>query len=65
MIMDLIPVLDGFDRALQAHDDPAYEEYRKGVTLIRKQLWDVLARHGVQRDRCSGENVRSASAPGH
>jgi molecular chaperone GrpE len=48
MITDLIPVLDGFDRALHAHDDPAYEEYRKGVTLIRKQLWDVLVRHGVQ-----------------
>ena len=49
LITDLIPVLDGFDRALQAHDDPAYEEYRKGVTLIRKQLWDTLARHGVER----------------
>ena len=45
MILDLIPVLDAFDRALHAHEDPAYEEYRKGVTLIRKQLWDALARH--------------------
>jgi len=49
LIEDLVPVLDAFDRALKAHDDPAYEEYRKGVTLIRKQLWDTLARHGVQR----------------
>jgi molecular chaperone GrpE len=49
MIMDLIPVLDGFDRALQGHEDPSYEEYRKGIILIRKQLWDVLTRHGVQR----------------
>jgi len=48
LITDLIPVLDAFDRAIQAHDDPAYEEYRKGVTLIRKQLWDSVARHGVQ-----------------
>ena len=55
MITDLIPVLDAFDRALQAHDDPAYEEYRKGVTLIRKQLWDVLARHGVQRVDAAGK----------
>jgi molecular chaperone GrpE len=47
-VTDLIPVLDAFDRALQAHDDPAYEEYRKGITLIRKQLWDTLAKHGVQ-----------------
>ena len=55
MITDLIPVLDGFDRALQGHDDPAYEEYRKGVTLIRKQLWDVLARHGVERVEAAGK----------
>jgi len=49
LVTDLVPVIDAFDRALKAHDDPAYEEYRKGVTLIRKQLWDTLARHGVQR----------------
>jgi molecular chaperone GrpE len=49
LIEDLVPVLDAFDRALKAHDDPAYEEYRKGVSLIRKQLWDTLARHDVQR----------------
>jgi molecular chaperone GrpE len=45
----LLPVLDGFDRALAAHEDPAYEDYRKGFELIRKQLWDVLAKQGVQR----------------
>jgi molecular chaperone GrpE len=55
MVVDLIPVLDGFDRALQAHDDPAYEEYRKGITLIRKQLWDAIAKHGVQRIEASGK----------
>lgn len=64
MIMDLIPVLDAFDRALHAHEDPAYEEYRKGVTLIRKQLWDALARHGVQRmdaaDKMFDPNVHQA-----
>ena len=55
MITDLIPVLDGLDRALVAHDDPAYEEYRKGVTLIRKQLWAVLAGHGVERIDSAGK----------
>jgi molecular chaperone GrpE len=54
LITDLIPVLDAFDRALQAHDDPAYEEYRKGVTLIRRQLWDTLARQGVERIDAAG-----------
>ncbi len=55
LILDLIPVLDAFDRALQAHDDPAYEEYRKGITLIRKQLWDSIAKHGVQRIDAAGK----------
>ena len=55
LILDLIPVLDAFDRALQAHDDPAYEEYRKGITLIRKQLWDAIAKHGVQRIDAAGK----------
>lgn len=55
LILDLIPVLDAFDRALQAHEDPAYEEYRKGVILIRKQLWDALMRHGLQRVEAAGK----------
>lgn len=55
LMLDLIPVLDGFDRGLQAHEDPAYEEYRKGITLIRKQLWDAIARHGVQRIEAAGK----------
>jgi molecular chaperone GrpE len=55
LIVELIPVLDAFNRALQAHDDPASEEYRKGITLIRKQLWDCLAKHGVQRIEASGK----------
>jgi len=54
-VLDLIPVLDAFDRALQGHEDPAYEEYRKGVTLIRKQLWDAVAKHGVQRIEAAGK----------
>jgi molecular chaperone GrpE len=43
----LLPVVDDFERALQAEigDDPA--AYRKGVELIYKQLQDLLARRGV------------------
>ncbi len=55
MLMDLIPVLDAFDRALQSHTGAVYEEYHKGITLIRKQLSDVLTRHGVQRIDAAGK----------
>lgn len=55
MILDLIPVLDAFDLALRGHEDASYEEYRKGVILIRKQLWDALTKHGVQRVEAAGK----------
>ncbi len=55
LLLDLIPVLDAFDRALQTHEDPAFEEYRKGITLIRKQLWDAIAKHGVQPIEAAGK----------
>src|ERR1700690_4125810 len=55
LIEDLLPVLDGFERALIAHEDPAYEEYRKGLELIYKQLWDTLARHGLERIEAAGK----------
>jgi len=49
LLTDLIPVLDAFERALKAHDDPAYEEYRKGLELIYRQMWETLAKHGLER----------------
>ena len=55
LIEQLLPVLDGFDRALAAHDDPAYEDYRKGFELIRKQLWDLVAKQGVLRIESVGK----------
>ena len=54
LLEDLIPILDAFERALKAHDDPAYEEYRKGLELIYRQLWDTLARHGLERISARG-----------
>jgi molecular chaperone GrpE len=49
LLEDLVPVLDAFDRALRAHDNPAYEEYRRGLELIYRQLWEAAARHGLER----------------
>jgi molecular chaperone GrpE len=54
LIGELLPMLDAFDRALKAHDDPAYEEYRKGLEIIYRQLWDTLAKHGVERIPAEG-----------
>jgi molecular chaperone GrpE len=55
LIEDLLPVLDAFERAIKAHDDPAYEEYLKGLELIYRQLWDTLSRHGLERITAAGK----------
>jgi len=43
----LLPVVDDFERALQAEPDTEMATYRKGVDLIYRQLQDLLARRGV------------------
>jgi molecular chaperone GrpE len=43
----LLPIVDDFERALQAEAGPEAATYRKGVELIYKQLQDLLARRGV------------------
>lgn len=55
IIESLLPVLDGFDRALEAHGDPSYEEHRKGFDLIARQLRDVLAKRGLERIEAEGK----------
>jgi molecular chaperone GrpE len=55
LIEEILPVLDGLERGLQAHDDPAYEEYRKGLELIYRQLWEILSRHGLERIVAAGK----------
>lgn len=45
----ILPVLDNFERALAAHQDPAYQNYMRGFEMIFKQMVDLLAHHGVAR----------------
>jgi molecular chaperone GrpE len=56
LVEELLPVMDAFDRAIAAHDDPAYVEYSKGLELIRKRFWDVLAKQGLERIESVGKN---------
>lgn len=43
----LLPVIDDFERALQADAGADPDAYRRGIELIYKQLQDLLARRGV------------------
>jgi molecular chaperone GrpE len=47
VLESLLPVVDDFERALQAEIGADAAVYRKGVELIYKQLQDLLARRGV------------------
>ena len=48
IITDTLPILDGFSRALAAAAKmKAGEEMQKGLALIKRQLEDVLKKHGV------------------
>ena len=55
LVEHLLPVLDAFDRALETHGDTGYEEYRKGVELIYRRLWDTLSKQGLHRIEAQGK----------
>ena len=51
ILRDILPVLDGFDRALKYFSETAgagsIEKYREGVELLCRQVFDILAQSGV------------------
>jgi molecular chaperone GrpE len=55
LIESLLPVLDAFERALAVKDDPGYTEYRKGFELIYRELWEALAKRGLERIESIGK----------
>lgn len=46
VLKDILPVLDNFDRALDHAEEG--DDFHKGVSLIYKQLFDVLQRNGLR-----------------
>jgi molecular chaperone GrpE len=54
VIKALLPVIDNFERALNAAQGQA-SEFRTGIELIYKQLQDVLQKAGVRRLDAKGK----------
>jgi|SRR5271168_2334121 len=54
-IEPILPVLDDFARALEAHNDPAYEKFREGFDRIYRRLWATLAKMGLERIEAEGK----------
>jgi molecular chaperone GrpE len=73
LLEQVLPIVDDFERALQAEAGPESAAYRQGVELIYKQLQDLLARRGVKPIDAVGQafdpNLHQAityeSSPGH
>ena len=73
LIRALLPVLDGFDRALQHRDASVPEEYYQGLELIHRELMEVLSRAGLSPLKTLGEKfdphlhqaVESVNSPDH
>jgi molecular chaperone GrpE len=74
LIEQVLPVLDAFDLALSGQSGGASPEYRKGFEMIRAQLWNALAKQGLQPIEAVGkpfdphlhhaiENVPTADKP--
>lgn len=54
LILEILPVIDNFDRALQhAEDDSG--AFREGVEMISRQLYEILDRRGVAEINPVGE----------
>src|SRR5215212_8688135 len=46
ILKDILPVFDNFDRALEHAEEG--DDFHKGVSLIYKQLFDALQKHGLR-----------------
>ena len=54
LVRDLLPVLDDFDRAIEASKDGGGEAFRAGLVMIRERLWRTLEREGLEMIRPEG-----------
>ena len=48
VILDLLPLVDDFERALNTDAGSTADGYRQGIELIHKQLQEILRRRGVR-----------------
>ncbi len=47
VLAELLPILDNFERALQAPAPPEADAFRKGFELIHRQMLEMLRKRGV------------------
>jgi molecular chaperone GrpE len=73
LLRSLLPVLDGFERALRQRDPDVPKSFYDGMELIYQELWSVITRAGVTRVETTGrlfdphvhQAVETVEAEGH
>ena len=56
LIVNLLDVVDNFERAIKSKEDTSdLEAYHKGIKLLYDKLVDTLTREGVKRLECVGQ----------
>ncbi|MFC7681480.1 nucleotide exchange factor GrpE [Paenibacillus sp. GCM10028914] len=56
LITELLPVIDNFERALaSSEENPEFESFSKGVSMIFRQLETVLNAEGLSAMNCVGQ----------
>jgi molecular chaperone GrpE len=48
MLSEILPIVDNFERALQAAAPPEAESFRAGIEMIHRQMLDLLRKRGVK-----------------
>jgi molecular chaperone GrpE len=61
LVLDIIPVLDSFDVAIE-HASEVSDEFKKGIESISNQLLSILNKNGVQKFSPKGEDFDPSRA---
>jgi len=57
LLRDILPLVDGMDRALEhACNSADFEAFRKGLRLLQEQLMGCLSKHGVEKIDAAGKD---------
>ena len=54
VLLELLPIIDNFERALQAPAAGDTESFKRGIELIHKQMLELLRKRGVTRIDAQG-----------
>ncbi len=54
LVIELLPVLDNFERALAADGSPL-EDFRRGIEMVSEMLQKALANHGIEEIDAMGK----------